>query len=312
MNVQIDIIVLLLSGLVVLVLGLFFGYRLAVTRLEDRFQDVAEKERTIQRRRVAMQRERYQESTSRIHRAQGEQESKNLILREELEQNKLELSILKQDMQLDLEVLRGDKESLEAEIGRLKGTAVSFTEVDHAEIPVIEGPEHDEDHQENLESIDEKVSADESELAPDVVSKTESDLEPPTDHDFEFPEVLDRDTNLDFERLSKDIRESEHDEPLEAGELSFHWTPRAAERNSSKKTQDSGNGSGVQVRQKTPQRPARKRICSPRCHPECWRTTRENRIRDKPSNSSEVQGCLHIYRETIGHVSGERSRAGNK
>lgn len=53
MNVQLDIIVLLLSRLVVLAVGLFLGYRLALSRLEDRFQDVAEKEKTLQRRRVA-------------------------------------------------------------------------------------------------------------------------------------------------------------------------------------------------------------------------------------------------------------------
>ncbi len=153
MNVQIDIIVLLLSGLVVLVLGMFLGYRLSLSRLKERFQDVAEKEKALQRRRVAAQRERYQESTSRIHRAQGEQESKNLILREELEQKKLELSILRQDMQLDLDVVRGEKESLEAEIGRLKGDDVSFSEIEHAEIPVIEGPERDEDHKKSPEKV---------------------------------------------------------------------------------------------------------------------------------------------------------------
>jgi len=49
MNVQLDIIVLLLSGLVVLAVGLFLGYRLALSRLEDRFQDVAEKEKTLLR-----------------------------------------------------------------------------------------------------------------------------------------------------------------------------------------------------------------------------------------------------------------------
>jgi len=238
MNVQLDIIVLLLSGLVVLAVGLFLGYRLSLSHLEDRFQDVEEKEKTLQRRRVAEQRERYQESTSRIHRAQGEQESKNLILREELEQKKLELSIMKQDTQLDLDVLRLEKESLEEEVGRLKGDAVSFTELDHSDIPVIEALESNEDLLEVLsedpspaetleipeESVEEE-SANESEFAPVVVSELESDPEPPVDHDFEFPEILDRDSNLDLERLSDDIRETEPDEGLEAGELSFHWTP---------------------------------------------------------------------------------------
>ena len=251
MNVQLDIIVLLLSGLVVLVLGLFFGYRLALSRLEDRFQDVAEKEKTIQRSLIAAERERYQESTSRIHRSQGEQESKNLILREELEQKKLELSILKQDTQLDLDVLRREKESLEEEVGRLKGDSVTFTEFDHTETPVIEALEGNEDRQEvlsedhspekNLEPPEESVekeSADESDFAPVVIAESESDLQPTVDHDFEFPEILDRDSNLDFERLSEDIRETERDEPLEADELSFHRTlePRNGTRQRKAKT----------------------------------------------------------------------------
>jgi len=158
-----------------------------------------------------------------------------------LEQKKLELSILKQDTQLDLDVLRVEKESLEEEVGRLKGDAVSFTELDHTDIPVIEALESNEDlpevlsedqsPAENLEAPEESVeeeSANESEYAPDVVAKPEGDLEPSVDHEFEFTEILDRDSDVDFERLSEDIREIGHDEPLEAGELSFHWTPSRA------------------------------------------------------------------------------------
>jgi hypothetical protein len=86
----------------------------------------------------------------------------------------------------------------------------------------------DQSPAENLEAPEESVeeeSANESEYAPDVVAKPEGDLEPSVDHEFEFPEILDRDSDVDFERLSEDIRETGHDEPLEAGELSFHWTP---------------------------------------------------------------------------------------
>jgi|GEM_PF-3509864 len=123
-------------GSVLLVGGLLVGYWTASARMSSRSTYLDKKEQSIRRARIQIQRQRYQESTSRIHRFAEDDKDESAFLRDELEQKYLEIALLKEDSKLETLMLRDEVNDLKKRLKRIEGIDASFRD---EQVPSVVG-----------------------------------------------------------------------------------------------------------------------------------------------------------------------------
>ena len=167
-------------GSVLLVGGLLVGYWTASARMSSRSTYLDKKEQSIRRARIQIQRQRYQESTSRIHRFAEDDKDESAFLRDELEQKYLEIALLKEDSKLETLMLRDEVNDLKKRLKRIEGIDASFRD---EEVPsVVESSESKEDAlKEEAQEDDSAIeAASENVVEDNVVEDNVVEAEPAT------------------------------------------------------------------------------------------------------------------------------------
>jgi len=205
-------LIVAIAGVILITLGPLAGYLFFRYRYGRRISDLEYRESSLHAREVDFNRTRYQASTARIHQSTASGEDTLSLLREEVEQKSLELSIVRQDYELELKTLRQETASLRSEIGHLRGEPVSIQDIDPAS--GVETPDSSlSSSYTDFEEIDEDESTPDEpapyEPAPDepVLDELVQD-EPELDEPAPAESVLDEPT---LDELVQD--EPELDEP---------------------------------------------------------------------------------------------------
>lgn len=188
------------------------GYLLARYIWQDQLLEIEERRQQLRRSRLELHRERFQESTSRIHRPTPSGADTDLSFSEELEQLRLEMLLLREDHRVEKELLmqeihqmRGDESPGDEEDARFETTdAVILDASDMGELEMASDstPEEVEstapedqsglEAEESAQGMDQKVATDDEatmehpeDLGP--VSVNQEDI----DAVFSTPQVLD-------------------------------------------------------------------------------------------------------------------------
>jgi len=134
-----------LIGLTLFSGGLALGYWLSRARFSGQAEELERKEQAVRQSRIQIQRQRYQDSTSRIHRSPDDERDEQTFLREELEEKYLELAVLKEDARLEKQMFEEEKQMLDNEktllrdrVELLEGEPASFVDVVEAEETPVE------------------------------------------------------------------------------------------------------------------------------------------------------------------------------
>lgn len=113
------------------------GYLLARHVWQDRLLDMEENRQELRRKRLELHREQFQQSTSRIHRPTAADSEAPVQASEEMEQLRLEMTLLQEDH-------RVEKELLQREIEELKSDSPSLSGMHETEAVIIEADYSDE------------------------------------------------------------------------------------------------------------------------------------------------------------------------
>ena len=109
-----------------LVFGAVGGFIYSKIRLHQREVELGEATQRLRERRVELQREAYQTSISSFHKKSDQEKEPDSALEELLKQRDHELSILEQESQLEIRILREQNEMLQEELNELKTASYPY------------------------------------------------------------------------------------------------------------------------------------------------------------------------------------------
>ncbi len=229
---SIHIVWLALFGLLTLAFGAVGGFLFYKIRLHHKEVELGEEAQRLREKRVELQREAYQTSTSSFYKKSGQDQDSALALEEMLKQREHELSLLEQESQMELRILREQNEMLQEELNELISSSYPYGH--HVEPGLFEDLQEKQDvdeakeDNEMVEEVDisgpEPIHADLSEGILEADSE-ESDLK-----EAELDSLLSKNegtTEVEDENNVATEVEDENDVATEVedeNEFAFHWT----------------------------------------------------------------------------------------
>ena len=161
MPIPADIWRLVLTSVVSAVIGGAAGYAMAWYRLRHKRLSLIQRLRDHRSERLALHRELYQHSTSRIHRSADPATLEAGVSVEELEQLRLEMMLLREDHRIETQLLKEENEELREAVERVQTTEARFMDVPEPYSIVDATPEAEPDSEAAMEADEPPSKADE-------------------------------------------------------------------------------------------------------------------------------------------------------
>ena len=159
----------ILTSLISALAGGAAGYLVARYRWKDELDQLEENRQLYRRERLEWHREQFQDSTSRIHRPSQQQQDTSMVPLEDLEQLRLEMTILKEDLRLERELLEEENREMRLELDSRQQPDAVFVDLSDTGTPAEDAVHEEKPSDDETEDGTEAISED----TPEAISAEE-------------------------------------------------------------------------------------------------------------------------------------------